>query len=317
MKTKVLLSVGILAFLLGACASSQRAAFAPAESGYADQEIFSGVPAAEPRAFDEKSSLDTNVFEAAERIVIKNASLEIVVNAPDESMQSISSMAEEMGGFVVSANLYQTHTSDGQEVPRASITIRVPAERLGEALARIEAESDRLPLNKNINSQDVTSEYTDLQSRLTNLEAAEAQLMLIMEDANRTEDVLNVFDQLTRVREQIEVLKGQMQYLETSAKLSAISVELIPNEVIQPISIGGWEPVGVIKDAIQSLIVALQGLVNIGIWLALFILPIVLIIGVPLFFIIRGVRSRRRKSKEGNGQPESEAPHAEEDQNNE
>jgi ABC-type multidrug transport system fused ATPase/permease subunit len=249
--------------------------------------------------------------------VIKNASLEIVVNAPDESMQSISSMAEEMGGFVVSANLYQTHTSDGQEVPRASITIRVPAERLGEALARIEAESDRLPLNKNINSQDVTSEYTDLQSRLTNLEAAEAQLMLIMEDANRTEDVLNVFDQLTRVREQIEVLKGQMQYLETSAKLSAISVELIPNEVIQPISIGGWEPVGVIKDAIQSLIVALQGLVNIGIWLALFILPIVLIIGVPLFFIIRGVRNRRRKSKKGNGQPESEAPHAEEDQNNE
>ncbi len=317
MKTKVLLSVGILALLLGACASSQRAAFAPAESGYVDQEIFSGVPAAEPRAFDEESSFDSNAFEAAERIVIKNASLEIVVNAPDESMRAISSMAEEMGGFVVSANLYQTHTSDGQEVPRASITIRVPAERLEEALARIEAESDRLPLNKSINSQDVTSEYTDLQSRLTNLEAAEAQLMLIMEDANRTEDVLNVFDQLTRVREQIEVLKGQMQYLETSAKLSAVSVELIPNEVIQPISIGGWEPVGVIKDAIQSLIVALQGLVNIGIWLVLFILPIVLIIGVPLFFIIRGVRNRRRKSKESNGQAESEAPPAEEDQNKE
>jgi len=298
---------------LGACASSQRAAFAPAESGFADEAIYAESPEAEPRTFDKETFADSNVSDSAERIVIKNASLEIVVNAPDESMESISRMAEEMGGFVVSANLYQTHTSDGQEVPRASITIRVPAEKLGEALARIEAESDRLPLNKNISSQDVTSDYTDLQSRLTNLEAAEAQLMQIMEDANRTEDVLNVFDQLTRVREQIEVLKGQMQYLENSAKLSAVSVELIPNEVIQPISIGGWEPVGVIKDAIQSLIVALQGLVNIGIWLALFILPIVLIIGLPLFFIIRGVRNRRRRGKEKKAEVESGDPTGEEE----
>ena len=297
MNTKLFLFFGIIAVLLGACAPSQRAEFAPAESGFASEDIYAGAPAAEPSAFDEESFVNSNTYDSSERIVIKNGSLEIVVNAPDKSMQSISRMAEEMGGFVVSANLFQTQTSDGQEVPRASITIRIPAEKLEEALARIEAESDRLPLNKNINSQDVTSDYTDLQSRLTNLEAAEAQLMLIMESANRTEDVLNVFDQLTRVREQIEVLKGQMQFLENSAKLSAISVQLIPNEVIQPISIGGWEPVGIIKDAIQALIVALQGLVNIAIWLVLYVLPIALIIGLPLFFIIRGIRNRRRRSK--------------------
>ena len=41
---------------------------------------------------------------------------------------------------------------------------------------------------------------------MKNLEAAEAQLIEIMESANRTEDVLNVFDQLTRVRGEIEVI---------------------------------------------------------------------------------------------------------------
>jgi hypothetical protein len=297
MNTRLLFLISIFALLLGACASPQQAAFSPAESGYADEAIYAESPASEPVLYEEGTGFESGSYDSAERIVVKNASLEIVVIAPDESLQSISRMAEQMGGYVVSANLYKTQTSEGQEVPRASITIRVPSENLEEALAQIEAESDRLPLRKNINSQDVTSDYTDLQSRLVNLEAAEAQLMQIMESANRTEDVLNVFDQLTSVREQIEVLKGQIQYLENSAKLSAISVELIPNEVIQPISIGGWEPVGVIKDAIQSLIIALQGLVNIGIWLALFILPIVLIIGVPLFFIIRGVRSRRRRNK--------------------
>jgi len=306
MNTKLFFLITILALLLGACASPQRAEFSSPESGFADESIYAESPAMEPMPFGEKTFADSNSYDSADRVVIKNASLEIVVNAPDQSMQSISRMAEAMGGFVVSANLYQTQTSDGQEVPRASITIRVPAENLDEALAIIEAESDRLPLNKNINSQDVTREYTDLQSRLSNLEAAEEQLMQIMESANRTEDVLNVFDQLTRVREQIEVIKGQMQYFENSAKLSVISVELIPNEIIQPISIGGWEPVGVIKDAIQSLIAALQGLVNVAIWVALFILPIVLIIGLPLFFIIRGVRNRRRRKKDDDAKAETE-----------
>ena len=313
MKIKFILLITISALLLVGCGSAQRSGFAPPEMGYADEAIYAEAPAAEAMPIEEEAFRDADSIDAADRIVIKNASLEIVVNAPDESMQTISRMAEEMGGFVVSANLYQTQTSEGLEVPRASITIRVPADKLDEALSRIEAESDRLPLNKNINSQDVTSDYTDLQSRLTNLEAAEAQLMEIMESANRTEDVLNVFDQLTRVREQIEVLKGQMQYIENSARLSAVSIELIPNEIIQPISIGGWEPVGVIKDAIQALIVALQVLVDILIWLALFLLPIILVIGLPLFFIIRAVRNRRRKKKQKEAEAASEPQAVEED----
>ncbi len=304
MNKKILLAISLFALLLGACAAPLRSAGSSPDMATSEEGVFAEAPVEGPQAFDETTA---NSFQNAERIVIKNAMLEIVVNAPDESMQSISDMAEAMGGFVVSANLYHSRTSDGQEIPRASITIRVPAERLDEALARIESESDRAPLNKNINSQDVTSDYTDLQSRLGNLEAAEAQLVEIMESANRTEDVLNVFDELTRIREQIEVIKGQIQYLENSAKLSAISVELIPNEVVQPISIGGWEPVGVIKDAIQTLITALQGLVDIGIWLVLVVLPLALIIGLPIFLFIRWLRNRRRRLESQKSETEAGA----------
>lgn len=298
MKKTMLILIILGAVILSACASADRAEMAPVEAGFSEEAFFEGAPAAEPSMMEADSVFNSNVVATGERIVIMNAGLELVVVAPDESMENISRLAEEMGGFVVNANLYKTQTSDGQEVPRASITIRVPAERLEEALARIEAESDRLPISKNVQSQDITSEYTDLQSRLKNLEAAEAQLIEIMESANRTEDVLNVFDQLTRVRGEIEVIKGQIQYFEESARLSAISVELIPNEVVQPLTIGGWEPVGVIKDALQSLIGALQGLVNVLIWITLFLLPIVIVIGVPLYFIIRGIRSWRRRRKE-------------------
>jgi hypothetical protein len=201
---------------------------------------------------------------------------------------------------VVSANLFRNVLADGREVPRASITVRVPADRLDEALARIEDESDRLPLNKNIQSQDITSDYTDLQSRLRNLEAAEEQLMEILDSATRTEDVLNVFNQLTAVREQIEVVKGQIQYYDQSVALSSISVELIANEAVQPISIGGWEPVGVVKDAIEALVEGLQILVSALIWIGLFVLPILVVILLPIYIVGRLVLRARKRRK---GQP--------------
>ncbi len=298
MDNKTLLFILLLTSLIVACAPARQSALMPMEDEFVEGSFAVEAPAAEPRARPFDSTVAIENVETGERIVIMNARMEIVVNAPDQSLERISRMADQMGGFVVNANLYKTQLADGQEVPRASITIRVPAEKLEEAITIIESESDRLPLNKSIQSQDVTSDYTDLQSRLKNLEAAEAQLIEIMDSANKTEDVLNVFDQLTRVREQIEVIKGQIQYFEESARLSAISVELIPNEVVQPISIGGWQPVGVVKNAIQALINALQGLVDVLIMLVLFVLPILAVIFIPLYFIIRAVIRRRRRSKE-------------------
>jgi len=127
---------------------------------------------------------------------------------------------------------------------------------------------------------------------------AEKLLRQIMDEARDTEDVLTAFNQLNMITEQIEVLKGQIKYYEESAALSAISVELISNEAVQPIKIGPWEPVGVAKQAIEALIKALQGILEAVIWLALYVLPIVLVIAVPLWLVGRGLRGwlARRKN---------------------
>jgi hypothetical protein len=235
--------------------------------------------------------------QPSERIVIKNAELSIIVNDPAESLDRVSRMAEGMEGFVVSAHVYREKLGDGQEVLRASATIRVPAERLNEALEQIRSESSKPVLYENIDSQDVTREYTDLQSRLRNLEAAEAQLQEIMLEANKTEDVLSVYSQLTQVREQIEVTKGQIQYYEQSAALSSITVQLVPDAAVQPLTIAGWEPVGVAKEALQSLINGLRGLANIGIWAVLYALPMLLVLLAPIVIIIYAIRRLRRRGK--------------------
>jgi hypothetical protein len=121
-----------------------------------------------PPAFNEFKFIEDYDYEipaAVERVVIKNASLEIVVQDPISSVDAISRMAEEMGGFVVNSNTYRIRTTRGNEVPEANITVRVPATRLNEAMDRIKAlvgDPGQDVINENISGQDVTQEYTDL-----------------------------------------------------------------------------------------------------------------------------------------------------------
>jgi len=236
-----------------------------------------------------------------ERLVIKDSNLSIVVLDPPQSMDNISKMTEEMGGFVVTANLYKQELEGGVQVPRGSITIRVPAERMNEAMVRIKTESEQDPISENISSQDVTSEYVDLKSRVKNLEAAETELTEIMKSANKTEDVMAVYNQLVQIREQIEVNKGQIKYYEQSAALSSISVELIADKAVQPLKIGGWQPEGVAKSAVQALINTMQFLAEAIIWILIYIFPVLaviyLVFVLPISLVWRTWKRRRQQKK--------------------
>lgn len=304
----ILLMVAIM--LLGACSAasapkSERDEYSVEQEGGALPEM----PAAEapvevaPEPAYDSSGVAPSVANqvGVERVVIKNGSITLVVADPAESMAAISAMAEEMGGFVVSANLYQEFARNGIEVPRAAVTVRVPAERMDEAMDRIRAESGKEPSTENVTSQDVTSEYVDLESRLKNLQAAEAELTQIMEDANRTEDVLAVYQQLVQIREQIEVIQGQINYYDQASALSSIAVDLIADAAEQPIEIAGWQPQGVAKEAVESLASAMQSIANAVIWFVIYLLPVLLVLFVifvlPPILIIRWLLRRRQSRK--------------------
>lgn len=310
---KIFIFLLIATLTLGACAQAQ--APSQRDEAYNSAKQSGGAPAQPPALAVQapapvapgsggSGATDSSAVQnqdADKRLVIKNANLTLVVTDPGKSMSTISAMAAEMGGFVVTANVYKETTSSGAEAPRASVTIRVPAERLDEALSRIKGESKEDPLNENIGSQDVTSEYTDLQSRLRNLEAAEADLTKIMDQATKTEDVLAVYQQLVSIREQIEVIKGQIQYFEKSAALSAISVDLIADIAVQPLEIAGWQPQGVAKNAVEALVSTMQGIANAAIWIVIYLLPVVAVLFVifvlPFILLFRYLRKRSKQRK--------------------
>jgi hypothetical protein len=303
----------ILILALSSCApasqTSQESApgAAPASPSFAEPEMgrgeamdSGGVPAFESPEEMPAAMPGSGVQADVERLVIRNANLTIVVDDPGQGMTSISRMAETMGGFVVSSNLYKTTASNGGEFPEATITIRVPAAKLGEAMDGIKGLVKDLKEDvraENVSGQDVTKEYTDLQSRLKNLEDTESQLREIMGSAVKTEDVLMVYNQLSQIREQIEVIKGQIQYYKESSDLSSISILLQATASVQPLEIGGWQPVGVARDAVQALINGLQVLGSVAIWLVLFALPIALLIYLPLRLLWVLLRRNRKTNK--------------------
>jgi hypothetical protein len=270
------------------------------------------TPPAAPYADASKGSGAVSASEAAlqDRLVIMNADLTIVIADPQAKMQSINQMATSLGGFVVSMNMYQTNTQSGVTAPEGSISIRVPAEKLENALSQIKADAVEVR-NENRSGQDVTASYVDLKSQLTNLEMAEADLQAIMDEAknnpnsnttSKTQDVLSVYNQIISVRGQIESIKGQMQYYEQASSYSLINVTLIAEKTIQPIEIGGWKPEGVARDAIQSLITFWQGFVDFLINLFLLVLPILLTIFGPIALVVWGIialvkRHKRKKAQ--------------------
>jgi PKD repeat protein len=80
--------------------------------------------------------------------------------------------------------------------------------------------------SENSTSKDVTEEYVDLKAQLGNLEATEAQLLQIMQKADKVEDILKVQQELSRIRGQIEQTRGRMQFLERTTSTSLIEVSL-------------------------------------------------------------------------------------------
>lgn len=227
-----------------------------------------------------------------QRIVIRNANLTITVADPEAKLEQIAAMAEAMGGWVVGVNSSAVNIGGGETGTQGSITVRVPAERLDEALAQIKDGIGKLN-SETITGEDVTDQFVDTSSRLRNLQAAEAQLSEILRAAETTEDVLNVYTELVRIRGEIEVAQGRLNYFTEASSFSLVQVTVRPEPVTPPIEVAGWRPQDTVAGAVQTLINLAQGAVDVVITLAIVGLPLALV----TYVIVRlgwGVVRRRR-----------------------
>ena len=152
-----------------------------------------------------------------ERIIVRTVEATIVVTDVQGSMDRITALARELGGWVVSTNRFEKH--------RGFISFRVPAEALDKATARLREMAVEVKAEVS-DSRDVTDEYFDLWARLDNQKATEEALLKLLGRAETVEAALKVQQTLTGVQEEVERLQGKIKLLEETSAFSLVSVNL-------------------------------------------------------------------------------------------
>jgi len=214
-----------------------------------------------------------------ERKIVKTGNMTLEVEKIGEAMDKVASIADELGGYVVSSHRYEEekHIS-------GYVTIRVPADAFDEAFDRLRQVAINVPF-EGTEARDVTEEYVDLEARLHNLEATEAQYLALLEKAETVEEMLQVQQALSNVRGEIEQIEGRMKYLERTSDMSLIEVSLEEARgLAEP-----WSASAAFESAVRGLTAFGRGVATGLIWLGVFCW-----IWIPILVIwLR----RRRRSK--------------------
>lgn len=219
-----LLPVLLAASGLGGCATlgaDAQPAARPAHRGLVsevrDQEaiaqhddIAHDLPVAGGRFFT-----DTAVLEPSERKLITSGDLRIAVGDSETALQQAKTLALELGGYV-------------QSLRDDTITLRLPANRWDEALARA-GELGRV-VARSIQVQDVTEEFLDLEIQLQNARALRKRLEELMAKAEDVKSALEVERELARVRTEIERIEGRLKYLSHNVALSVLTLRFVAAE---------------------------------------------------------------------------------------
>ncbi|HEX4438688.1 MAG TPA: DUF4349 domain-containing protein [Thermoanaerobaculia bacterium] len=222
----------------------------------------------------------------SDRRLIRSAELSIELDHYDGGVRRAEEIADSLGGFVADAR----STSSAGERASGTLSLRVPADRFGEALRRL-SELGRVRARA-IQTQDVSREYFDLETRVRVKRDAEERMREVLRNRPaRLTDIVAAEQELTRIVEEIETMEGQHRFYDRQVAMATLSVTLFEPGVAPPPAVeqSFLEPVRqALRDASRALSSSLAGLIYVAAvglpWAAL---------GVLAWMLARRVRTRR------------------------
>jgi hypothetical protein len=253
-----------------------------------------GGEAAQPSAAP-GDGYDVAQLVDAERKIVKTGEVTIEVPKVSTALTAVRSLAERLGGYVGDSRA-------GSGDASATLTLRIPATRFADALAALH-ELDGTVLLESTREQDVTGAIVDLQARIDNLHAAEAQYRDLLGRAEKIQDILDVQSRLDQVRGEIEQLTGQLKSISGQADLSTLTVTLTPRAAPVQQASSNWDPGKVVAEALAALVELGQGVASVAIWFAIVWLPILLLLGIVALFVLRGLLELRRRMPVSRSEP--------------
>ena len=234
-----------------------------------------------------------SIAEAANRKILRNGELTLEVPAPAEAERKITSIADAVGGFVVTSESKQHETGDPpKQYLEVNLVIRVPEAQFQTAFDQILGLGSRVIQNKTT-GEDVTEEFIDLEARIRTQKALEIQFLEIMKQATKVPDALEVQRQIAEVRTEIEKLEGRKRFLENRASLSTITVSLqSPADIAVNTSSFRRNVREAVRDGVDLTIAIVLFLIR----FVIVMIPIFLLLILPIGLLIRFFWRRTLKS---------------------
>jgi outer membrane murein-binding lipoprotein Lpp len=228
---------------------------------------------------------------AVDRKIIYKANLTMQVDNYPEAQAKIESAVSLAGGYILQFNESETTYEKS-----GSFVVKVPANGFQSLLKQL--ETIHPSVKKNMQGQDVSEEFVDLSSRLKAKQLVESRLIGFMEKAAKTDELLAFSNELGKVQEEIERIKGRMRYLEQNVSYSTIEIRLSQKlgsaAVIQANDRGPLfqRAAAALNESAIVLILVFQWIIV----AAAAILPVALVLallGFPIYWVRRSRRKKR------------------------
>lgn len=277
----------LLAALTGwACERGERAPSAPPAPAASEVPL---MAARAPQAVSDSraAAQPTVVPRPGGRKVIRNGSLNLEVPSIEKSFAAIKAFVQSVGGYIAS----QSEGQDINSVKTASLTCRIPSERLDAALEKFKALG-KLE-NLAINAEDITEQYFNLEIRIGNQKQLEARLLeLLRRPTNRLADLLEIEREVARVRGGIDQMEGQKRFWDNQVDFSTLVINLH-----EPRPIIGGEEGGALRILLRSFreagdnfVLTLSGIIG----LSGAVIPVLAVLGSLLWLATRLWKRRKR-----------------------
>lgn len=224
---------------------------------------------------------ETTNTSQKDKNIIKRGDLRVYADDIDDAMKEIDTIAKRY-----QAESQNTYDSGKGINRRINIVYKVKVadfENFFNDLKNMDVEIG----SASSGITDVTNEVIDLQARLKTYRNTEAQLLEIQKTAKNVTDTMAVYRELNTIRYEIESIESQLKYYANQTEYSTVTISVAQSNVGAVIEDDKWRPLGVLKNALRAFVGVLKGLGSALIWLVVFGTPVVVIVLVIRYVVIK------------------------------
>lgn len=279
---KILAILLAISLLLAGCGATSKAAMD--SNGYVSAET------AAQGSYD-LGDTDTAAQLPQGRKFIITMNLDAEAEDLNGALAAISEKLTALDGYMESQNIYNGSAYSGRRYRHANLTLRVPAERLDEFTAAVDAISNVVSSSRD--TDDVTLQYVDTESRVKALETERDRLLELMEQAETMSDLLEIESRLTDVRGELEQYASRLKVLDNQIDYATVNLSL--SEVTEYTPVAEETRLEKIRDGFVDSVKGVWTLILDCISFVLMNIPYILVFGLILWGIIALVKRNRKK----------------------